>query len=664
MNMHIIDWTIVIVVMGFITAMAVYTQRYTRSVADFLAANRCAGRYLLTIAQGAAAMGAITVLQKFETYYEAGFPLFFWGMAAVPLSTFVIMSGFVIYRYRRTRAMTIAQFFEMRYSRRFRIFAGFITWLSGMVNFGVFPAIGARFFINFCGIPTYMTSLGPFEINVTMAAVMFVLVGLALYFTLCGGQIAVIVTDFWQGVFATLTFAAVVVLLLYLFPWEKITVGMQLASAPGKSLFNPFDIGRQDNFNVYFYLIAGFFVLYQMMAWQGMSGYNCSAITPHEQKMARVLSHLRAAMVLVGTVLMPLAVITYLHHPDYAQKAVEVTQALSSTFPGDEVLQTQMRVPVVLSRILPRGLIGAFVVSMLGFFISTNNTYLHSWGSIFVQDILCPLRKKPLTNKQHMFALRASIVGVAIFIYLFSTFFEIKEYIVMFFDITGAIYLGGAGCVIIGGLYWKRGTTKAAFAAFISGSTLALTTIILRTIWDKVPFLVSISPEFPFNSRVMSFFCAVIAIVLYVIISLFDKDPNINMDKILHRGEYAIKEEEEELAKKTEQKEISTLWRFIGVNNHEFSRVDRGLFIYVFLWAVFKMGAFLLLCFLKSIGKIGTAGWFLSFQIWIIAELITAFIGVFWITIGGFFDLGKMYKRLAAVVRDEKDDGSVLHEQD
>jgi len=37
---------------------AIYTRRYTRSVADFLSANRCAGRYLLTVAGGIASLGA------------------------------------------------------------------------------------------------------------------------------------------------------------------------------------------------------------------------------------------------------------------------------------------------------------------------------------------------------------------------------------------------------------------------------------------------------------------------------------------------------------------------------------------------------------------------------------------------------------------------------
>ena len=42
--MQIIDWTIMVVFMAALTGVAVYTKRFNKGVADFLAANRCAGR--------------------------------------------------------------------------------------------------------------------------------------------------------------------------------------------------------------------------------------------------------------------------------------------------------------------------------------------------------------------------------------------------------------------------------------------------------------------------------------------------------------------------------------------------------------------------------------------------------------------------------------------
>ena len=72
MNMHAIDWLIVFGLLMFIVGLAFYTRKYTQSVADFLAANRCAGRYVLCISDGIAGVGAISIVACFEMYYAAG----------------------------------------------------------------------------------------------------------------------------------------------------------------------------------------------------------------------------------------------------------------------------------------------------------------------------------------------------------------------------------------------------------------------------------------------------------------------------------------------------------------------------------------------------------------------------------------------------------------
>ena len=44
--MHFIDWAILVGLLALMVWAAYQTKKYTRSVADFLAANRCAGRYI------------------------------------------------------------------------------------------------------------------------------------------------------------------------------------------------------------------------------------------------------------------------------------------------------------------------------------------------------------------------------------------------------------------------------------------------------------------------------------------------------------------------------------------------------------------------------------------------------------------------------------------
>ena len=64
---------------------------------------------------------------------------------------------------------------------------------------------------------------------------------------------------------------------------------------------------------------------------------------------------------------------------------------------------------------LPVGLRGLMCCMMVFLLITTQDTYMHSWDSIFVQDIVIPLRKKRLTQQEHVKWLRGSIIGVAVF---------------------------------------------------------------------------------------------------------------------------------------------------------------------------------------------------------------------------------------------------------
>ena len=124
--MHWIDWTIVAGMVTFITIAAWFTKRYTKSVSDFLAANRCAGRYMLGTAEGMAMVGAISFVAFFELYHKIGFVGIWWQYMWAPVGLIITLTGWVIYRFRQTRALTMAQFFEIRYSKRFRIFAGIL----------------------------------------------------------------------------------------------------------------------------------------------------------------------------------------------------------------------------------------------------------------------------------------------------------------------------------------------------------------------------------------------------------------------------------------------------------------------------------------------------------------------------------------------------------
>ncbi|MBO5822853.1 MAG: sodium:panthothenate symporter, partial [Lentisphaeria bacterium] len=195
--MHWIDYIIVLVPLCFVFGLAFYSKRYVRGVADFLAAGRVAGRYVISVGDMSAAMSIITVISLVESQYQSGLGITFWNNLLIPVTIFLSLTGFVLYRYRQTRSLSLGQFLEMRYNRPFRIIAAALRTVSEAMANTIGPAVAARFFIYMLGIPMTFT-IGGIELQ-TFPAVMFFLLVLALMLIWPGGRISLLVTDALQG---------------------------------------------------------------------------------------------------------------------------------------------------------------------------------------------------------------------------------------------------------------------------------------------------------------------------------------------------------------------------------------------------------------------------------------------------------------------------------
>lgn len=472
MNFHWFDWVIMAVVLAVGLVAVAWTKRYMKSVADFLSGNRCAGRYLLLMCTVVPSVCAIGLVASWEAGYQVGFAAGWWGGLSAPIGLILTLSAFVTYRFRQTRAMTLAQFFELRYSRRFRVYAGLLGYISGVLNYGIFPAITARFVIHFCGISDYTVAVGGMDISATYAVVLLALTAASLWMTLSGGQVAIMVSNAVLGYGFLIFGLLLTVYFLPLIDWTQIGQAYQgVANPDTNSMVNPFKTSRVSDFNIWFYMIGALSGVYGCMSWQGGHAFSTAPKSPHEGRMSGILGQWGVGT--LGTVIGLFSVLAYvvMHHPDYAGVAGQVQARLATI--ENPAIQKQMIVPIVLGQLIPSGLLGVLCAALVMGSVTVQNSYLHSWGSIFIQDVMMPFRKRAYTPEQHIRVLRWSIFGVAAFAYVFSLLFRQTEYILMFFALTGTIFLGGAGSVIIGGLYWKRGTAAGAWCAMTVGAILA-----------------------------------------------------------------------------------------------------------------------------------------------------------------------------------------------
>ena len=662
-----------------------------KSVTDFLSAGRTAGRYLISVSSGIAGLGAISVVMFLEMGYVAGFSLAWWGLSQGIIILMLTMSGWVIYRFRSTRCLTLAQFFEKRYSRRFRIFTGLVAFLAGIINFGIFPAVGAQFFISFCGLPDSFAGLPVYPL------VMIILLSVSLYFVYTGGQIAVIIADFFQGIFATLVLLVVALYLFFNIGWDQVTDSLEqtpikLAKEEIQTLssnesfqdltveqqqeqiddidekyqnssrINPFKTSHVEDFNFWYFLIGIIGIMYSSMSWQGSQAYNSSAKSAHEAKMGAVLAGFRGLPQGLFFLLVPVMIYVFMNHSSYQDIANTVNMSLDKL--DTDTLRSQMRGPIVLSTVLPIGLLGAFAALMLAAFISTHDTYLHSWATILIQDVIMPFRDKPFDKDTHLKVLRYAIFGVAIFIFLFSLLFQQNQKIALFFAITAAIFAGGSGAVIIGGLYWKRGTTSAAWTAMIVGAFISVGGVLVKQISSD--WLLDLSSYSALKGMLIYIrdingqeywgISMGLSALSYIGVSLMAKEEPFNMDKLLNRGDYAIEGETKVVNEKTELG-----WK-IFMMGKEFTKADKLIYIINYVWTGMWTLVFIIGTTYNLYNDVSNAAWMTFWKNYIFINIFMATITLIWFTIGGFNDLKIMMAKLSSDHRDHEDDGWVSEE--
>ncbi|MBQ0105631.1 MAG: hypothetical protein KBT47_06310 [Armatimonadetes bacterium] len=683
-NITVLDWIILIVCIIALRLFSYSTKKYMRSVADFLSANRLAGRYLLTISSAMGGIGVVSIVGGFEAVDQAGLAPNWWGNLMTPLSILITISGWVYYRFRETRCLTMAQFFEKRYNRKFRIFAGIVCWISGVVNFGIFPAVAARFLIFYTGMPERFHLIPGCEFTLsTFLVVMAIDLFFALSFVNMGGQISVMITDCIQGMFSAVAFCVVALVLYFKFGWTNFENAIIAGSVPGKNRINPFDAFKAENFNIWFYLIQMFTSFYGYYAWQGSQGFYSSAKTPHEAKMGALIGGWRAVPQNVCIGLLSYATLCVFRLPEYAHIADQINAQRDLV--TNEIVKGQMQLPLAMALILPMGVKGLLCTIMVFISFTCHDTYLHSWGSIFIQDVYMPITRKKYRPHEHINILRKSIAFVAVFGYAFSALYPQNQPILMFFAVTGAIWLGGAGSVIVGGLYTKWGHTPGAYGALITGGIMGLIGVFIAPVWkfflhatqNIFPTLfanyvsvvdgVEKIKDFPLNGQWINMVTMLSSIFVYLVLSVCIKSKPYDLDKLLHRGKYAINDEHSSVIHKDAK--IGFWQKIVGITP-EFSKSDR-FWAYVFVyWAMWGFAIFVVVSAIEIIRQYVLHLPFISNHIWFIVmfwgtlfNLAIAIPATVWFTIGGIHDIKALYRDLSVARRDDRDDGSIKEEE-
>src|SRR5690606_13094540 len=119
---------------------------------------------------------------------------------AMALSMLIIgYTGFCIKPLRDSGVITIPELIERQFGPRVRWATGVVIVLGGLLNMGVFLRVGGQFLIRIAGFTETSFTFAGFQIGYLEFMMTVLLVGVATY-TILGGMLSVLITDFLQFV--------------------------------------------------------------------------------------------------------------------------------------------------------------------------------------------------------------------------------------------------------------------------------------------------------------------------------------------------------------------------------------------------------------------------------------------------------------------------------
>ncbi len=725
--------------------LSVYSRRYVRGGTDFLAAGRTAGRYVLCAGDMASGLGIITLVALVEAKYEVGYALTFWEYLTVPVGIAMSLTGYCVYRFRETRSLSIGQFLEMRYNRPFRIVAAGLRTLSEMLTNSIGPAVTANFFIYFLGLPHKVMVMGvPLP---TFGLLVGFSLLLCLVVIWPGGRISLLITDGLQGVMSYPIFVIIAGYILLHFGWHDSIAPVMMDRVPGESFINPFDIEQLRDFNIFALFVTIMGTILNRASWIGGDSSSCGR-SPHEQKMAGVLGTWRSLYAGLMLVLIAVMVITLMAHEKFADVAHDIRQQLGQRVAAEVVsdparrseldsrlaaipvqrhrigvdapfsradnaetvfmkaahdslgdtpegnlmfqkfrtLYHQMMLPVALRNTLPVGIMGLFCLLMVMLMLATDDSRIFSSSITIVQDLIVPFRKTPFPPQQHFWVVRAISAGVCVFFFMGSMIFVQLDYIQMFTTIMASLWLGGAGPIMIFGLYSRFGNTVGAFCSLIFGSGLTVVGLFLQRNWAETvypwlqangwdvaagrmlqvasdpfkPYIVwEMNPvKFPINSYEMFFLSMLLGITAYITGSLLTQKKAFNLDRLLHRGVYDVAGENIAPFKWTLRNAAQKL---IGITP-EYTLGDKIIAWSVVGYAIiYKFGICFVVVLVWNMVSPWPIEWW-STYFFITSLVVTSILGIvstFWFLIGGIVDIRRLFRDLAVRVDNPLDNGMV-----
>lgn len=451
-NFGLIDWFIVGAYLLVTVGIGLYVNRYIRDMNDYIVAGRSLKSYLAVATMIGSELGLVTVMYSAQKGFTGGFAAFHIAVIAGVVTLVVGLTGFIVVPLREMGVMTIPEFYEKRFSRGVRILGGLLLAVSGILNMGLFLKAGALFVTGLTGM-TDPTSV---------AVVMTIMLALVLAYTIMGGMVSVVITDYMQ--FVVLSFGVILTCGIAIFKLGWTPILETVMTIHGEAGFNPMleGSGFGPSYIMWMLFTAG---LVSCAVWQTSVMRACAAESVEVVRKLYIWSSIGFLIRFMVPQFLGICALVYLFN-------TPATRSLFFTETGAPVADaavTLQAMPVFLSQILPTGLIGLIGAGLLAAFMSTHDSYLLCWASVLTHDVVAPATGDTMTTKARLLLSRVFILLIGLFLLVWGLWYDLGQDLWDYMAVSGAIYFTGAFALLLAGLYWKRASTTGAYLALIAG---------------------------------------------------------------------------------------------------------------------------------------------------------------------------------------------------
>ena len=458
-------------------AAGLWVRKFVTGVDDFLVAGRSVDLYLGIASLAATEFGIATCMANAELGFKYGFAGITPGIALAFAMFVVGKTGFCITPLRNNKVITLPELFSNKFGEKVRWASGIVIVLGGLLNMGVFLRQAGNFLAVVCGF-----DFAYLEIIMTI-----ILLAVAIY-TILGGMISVLITDYIQFVVMSIGLLVVVILFAVEFGWFDMLTSMNEQLGPGA--FNPFEKGEYGLDRIALDILLAFAVV---LTWQTII---TRVLAAKDTKTAKKIYMGTSPFLIVRFAIPALLGIAALYY--FGSGRFDETTAI-------------MAMPNLIAEVVPVGLIGILVAAMLAADMSTNSSYLIAWSSVIYNDIMKPIHKGLWSDEKGLLWNRVLIGFTGIFLLLYGLWYPLKGDLWVYMQVTGTIYLSSMSVLLIAACYWKPANNWGAIGAIIAGSVIPIAYLILQEVEATQQFILSIGP---YKFGIATYFAAAIAMFL------------------------------------------------------------------------------------------------------------------------------------------------------